>query len=59
VLFVGMVKVSESLTLRRVARFKSLGFNLLLVSHLLDEFLRTISIWVLLVCWILEVILCA
>jgi hypothetical protein len=59
VLFVGMVKVSESLTLRRVALVKSLGFNLLSVSHLLDEFLRTVSTWVLLVCWILEVILCA
>jgi hypothetical protein len=37
VLLVGTVKVSESLTLRRVALVKSLGFNLLSVSQLLDE----------------------
>jgi hypothetical protein len=37
VLLVGTVKVSESVTLRRVALVKSLGFNLLLVSKLLDD----------------------
>jgi hypothetical protein len=37
VLSVGTVKVSESVTLRRVALVKSLGFNLLSVSQLLDE----------------------
>jgi hypothetical protein len=31
------MKVSESVTLRRVALVKSLGFNLLSVSQLLDE----------------------
>jgi hypothetical protein len=34
---VGTVKVSDSVTLKRVALVKSLGFNLLLVSQLLDE----------------------
>jgi hypothetical protein len=37
VLSVGTVKVSDSVTLRRVALVKSLGFNLLLVSQLLSE----------------------
>jgi hypothetical protein len=37
VLSVGTVTVSESMTLRRVALVKSLGFNLVLVSQLLDE----------------------
>jgi hypothetical protein len=37
VLSVGTMKVSESVTLRRVALVKSLGFNLLSVSQLLDE----------------------
>jgi hypothetical protein len=37
VLSVGTVKVSESVTLRRVALVKSLGYNLLSVSQLLDE----------------------
>jgi hypothetical protein len=36
VLSVGMVKVSESVTLRRVSLVKSLGYNLLSVSQLLD-----------------------
>jgi hypothetical protein len=31
------VKVSESVTLRRVSLVKSLGYNLLSVSQLLDE----------------------
>jgi hypothetical protein len=37
VLSVGTVKVSKSVTLRRVALVMSLGFNLLSVSLLLDE----------------------
>jgi hypothetical protein len=37
VLSMGMVKVSESVTLRRVSLVKSLGYNLFSVSQLLDE----------------------
>jgi hypothetical protein len=37
VLSVGTVKVSESMTLRCVSLIKSLGYNLLSVSQLLDE----------------------
>jgi hypothetical protein len=37
VLLVGTMKVSESVTLRRVSLVKSLGYNLLSVSQLLDE----------------------
>jgi hypothetical protein len=37
VLSVGTVKVGESVTLRRVSLVKSLGYNLLSVSKLLDE----------------------
>jgi hypothetical protein len=37
VLLVGTVKVSESMTLRHVSLVKSLGYNLLSVSQLLDE----------------------
>jgi hypothetical protein len=37
VLSVGMVKVSEFVTLRRVSLVKYLGYNLLFVSQLLDE----------------------
>jgi hypothetical protein len=37
VLSVGTVNGSESVTLRRVALVKSLGFNILSVSQLLDE----------------------
>jgi hypothetical protein len=37
VLSVGTVKVSESVTLRRVSLVKSLGYNLLSISQLLDE----------------------
>jgi hypothetical protein len=33
----GVVRVSDKVTLKRVALVKSLGFNLLLVSQLLDE----------------------
>jgi hypothetical protein len=37
VLSVGTVKVSESMTLLRVSLVKSLGYNLLSISQLLDE----------------------
>jgi hypothetical protein len=37
VLSVGTVNVSDSMTLRRVSLVKSLGYNLLSVSQLLDE----------------------
>jgi hypothetical protein len=37
VLSVGPVKVSESVTLQRVSLVKSLGYNLLSISQLLDE----------------------
>jgi hypothetical protein len=37
VVSVGTVKVTESLTLRRVSLVKSLGYNLLSVSQLLDD----------------------
>jgi hypothetical protein len=36
-LSVGTVKVSEFVTLRRVSLVKSLGYNLLSISQLLDE----------------------
>jgi hypothetical protein len=59
VLSVGTVKVSESVTHRRVALVKSLGFNLLSISSFLMSVLRSVSKWALLVFWILEVMLCA
>jgi hypothetical protein len=37
VLSEGEIKLSDKFTLRRVALVQSLGFNLLSVSHLLDE----------------------
>jgi hypothetical protein len=37
VLLVGTMKVSESVTLRHVSLVKSLGYNLLSISQLLDE----------------------
>jgi uncharacterized membrane protein len=37
VLSKGEIKVSDNITLRRVALVQSLGYNLLYVSHLLDE----------------------
>jgi hypothetical protein len=52
----GVVHVSDKITLKRVALVKSLGFNLLSVSHLM-RVLRCVSSLVSLVCWILEVIL--
>jgi hypothetical protein len=59
VLSVGTVKVSESVTLRRISLVKSLGYNLLSFSQLLDESLKSVSKWVVLVFWILEAISCA
>jgi hypothetical protein len=53
----GVVHVSDKLTLKRVALVKYLGFNLLLVSQLLDEGFEVHSSLVSLICWILEVIL--
>jgi hypothetical protein len=58
VLSVGTVKVSESVTLRRVSLVKSLGYNLLSISQLLDERFEVHFKTVVLVFWILEVILC-
>jgi hypothetical protein len=58
VLSVGTVKVSESVTLRRVSLVKSLGYNLLSISQLLDERFEVHFKMVVLVFWILEVILC-
>jgi uncharacterized membrane protein len=58
VLSVGTVKVSESVTLRRVSLVKSLGYNLLSVSQLLDEGFEVHFKWAVLVFWILEAILC-
>jgi hypothetical protein len=58
VLSVGTVKVSESVTLRRVSLVKSLGYNLLSVSQLLDEGFEVHFKWTVLVFWILEAILC-
>jgi hypothetical protein len=52
-----VVHVSDKVTLKRVALVKSLGFNLLSVSQLLDEGFECVSTLVSLVCWILEVIL--
>jgi hypothetical protein len=56
---VGTVKVSESVTLWCVSLVKSLGYNLLFVSQLLDEVLKSVSKWVVLMSWTLEAILCA
>jgi hypothetical protein len=58
VLSVGTVKVSESVTLRRVSLVKSLGYNLLSISQLLDERFEVHFKTVVLVFWVLEVILC-
>jgi hypothetical protein len=54
-----MVKVSESVTLRRVSLVKSLGYNLLSISRLLDEGSEVRFRTVVLVFWILEAISCA
>jgi hypothetical protein len=58
VLSVGTVKVSESVTLRCVSLVKSLGYNILSISQLLDEGFEVHFKWVVLVFWILEAILC-
>jgi hypothetical protein len=59
VLSAGMMKVSDSVTLRHVTLVKSLGFNLLSVSSFLVSISRSISKQVPLVCWTLEMILYA
>jgi hypothetical protein len=59
VLSVGTVKVSESMTLQRVSLVKSLGYNLLSISQLLDQGFEVHSKRVVLVFWILEAISCA
>jgi hypothetical protein len=59
VLSMGTVKVSESMTLQRVSLVKSLGYNLLSVSQLLDEDFELRFKRVVLVSWTLEVISCA
>jgi hypothetical protein len=48
------IKVSDKITLRRVAFVQSLGYNLLSVSQLLDEGLRCCFGLVVLGFWILE-----
>jgi hypothetical protein len=53
------VKVSEFVTLRCVYLIKSLGYNLLSVSQLLDEGFEVRFKMGCLVFWILEAILCA
>jgi hypothetical protein len=59
VLSVGMVKVSETVTLRRVSLVKSLGYNLLSVYQLLDEGFEVLSKRAVLVSSTLEAIPCA
>jgi hypothetical protein len=56
VLLVGTVKVSEFVTLRCVSLVKSLGYNLLSFSQLLDEGFEVFFKRVVLVFWILEAI---
>jgi hypothetical protein len=58
VLSVGTVKVSESVTLRRVSLVKSWVTIFSLFPNFLMRVLRYISKWVVLVFWILEAILC-
>jgi hypothetical protein len=59
VLSVGTVKVSVSVTLRRVSLIKFLGYNLLSVSNFLMRVLKSVSKRAILVFWILEAISCA
>jgi hypothetical protein len=59
VLSVGTVKVSESVTLRCASLVKSLGYNLLSVSQLLDEVFEARFKTGCSRVWILEVISCA
>jgi hypothetical protein len=54
VLSEGEIKVSDKITLRRVALVQSLGYNLLSVSRLLDEGLRRCFSLVVLGFWTLE-----
>jgi hypothetical protein len=56
VLLVGTVKVSEFVTLPRVSLVKSLGYNLLFFSQLLDEGFEVCFKRAVLVFWILETI---
>jgi hypothetical protein len=58
VLSVGTVKVSESLTLRRVSLVKSLGTIFSLSPNFLMRVLKSVSKRAVLVFWILEAILC-
>jgi hypothetical protein len=57
VLSEGEIKVSDKITLRRVALVQSLGYNLLSTSQLLDEVLRCCFDLVVLGFWTLEGIL--
>jgi hypothetical protein len=59
VLSVGMVNVSEFVTLRCVSLVKSLCYNLLFVPSVLMRVWKFVSKRVLLVFWTPEVILCA
>jgi hypothetical protein len=54
VLSEGDIKVSDKITLRRVALVQSLGYNLLSVSQLLDEVLMCCFGLVVFGFWILE-----
>jgi hypothetical protein len=54
VLSEGEIKMSDKITLRRVALVQSLGYNLLSVSQILDEGLRCCFGQVVLRFWILE-----
>jgi hypothetical protein len=58
VLSVGTMKVSESVTLRRVSLVKSLGYNLLSVSQVLDEGFEVRFKTGCSRVWMLEAILC-
>jgi hypothetical protein len=58
VLSVGMVKVSESVTLRCVSLVKSLGTIFSLSPNFLMRVLKSVSKRAVLVFWILEAILC-
>jgi hypothetical protein len=54
VLSEGEIKVSDKITLRRVALVQSLGYNLLSVSQLLDEGFEVLFRLVVLGLWTLE-----
>jgi hypothetical protein len=57
VLSVGTVKVSESVTLRRVSLVKSLGYIFSLFPNFLKRVSKSVSKRAVLVFWILEAIL--